>query len=80
MRLIWKFQDNKFCSKDTNIYIRITSNNEQTVYNTLHVTTQESDYGYKLYIPKEKTGLDKALFEVIIENNGKLQTVKSLYY
>ncbi len=72
--------DNKFCSKDTNIYIRITSNNEQTVYNTLHVTTQESDYGYKLYIPKEKTGLDKALFEVIIENNGKLQTVKSLYY
>lgn len=69
--------DRQFCSADVEIYIRIRDDREQTVYKAFHVADEKSDYGYKLYLSREKLSTKETIFEVVIKNGGKLQTVQS---
>lgn len=69
--------DAKFCKEDTDIYIRILDNGTENIYKTLYTSGDGSDYGYKLYIQKEKFYGGETVFEVIVENKGKLQIVQS---
>lgn len=66
------------CKKDTQIYVQVTVGEEQNIYETLSVTNEETDYGYRLYLPKEKISGDKVGLEVIVENGKKYQIVKSV--
>ena len=49
----------------------------ENVYKTLYTIDAKSDYGYKLYIPKEKFNNREVIFDIIIENKGTFQIVKS---
>lgn len=69
----------EFCEPDVEIYVKVINDGEQAVYQTFHITDEKSDYGYKLYLPKDKPGMEESVFEVIVEKDGKLQAVKSLY-
>lgn len=70
--------DNRFGKTDTEIYVNVKDDKDQTAYRTLYVTGAGSDYGYKLYFPKEKIRSTEILLEVIIKNGGKLQKVSSV--
>lgn len=79
--------DESFCEKGTDIYVRISdinadinmdmSINTENVYKTLYTTAAGSDYGYKLYVSKENFSSEEATFDIIIENKGTFQIVKS---
>lgn len=69
--------DTKFCKEDTNIYIRILDNGIENTYKSLYTSSSDSDYCYKLYIPKENFYSEDISFEVIVENNGKFKIVQS---
>lgn len=79
--------DASFCEKGTDIYVRISdvnadinmdmSINTENVYKTLYTTAAGSDYGYKLYVSKENFSSEEATFDIIIENKGTFQIVKS---
>ncbi len=67
----------KFCKEDTSIYVRVSDNGQENIYETLYTADAGSDYGYKLYIPKEKFYSTEAVFEVIVGNKGEFQLIKS---
>lgn len=59
------------------IYVKVTDDRGQTLYKAFHVTDEKSDYGYKLYLSREKLSTKETVFEVVIGSGEKLQTVKS---
>ncbi len=77
--------DASFCEKETNIYVKVSDVSPdmdvgidtENVYKTLYTIDAKSDYGYKLYIPKEKFNNREVIFDIIIENKGTFQIVKS---
>lgn len=69
--------DNLFCTEDVKVYVRVKDNKGQNSYETFYVSDNKNDYGYRLYIPKEEFNDSSTIFEVVIENKGELQVVKS---
>ena len=69
--------DNLFCTEDVKVYVRVKDNKGQNSYETFYVSDNKTDYGYRLYIPKEEFNDSSTVFEVVIENKGELQVVKS---
>lgn len=69
--------DPKLGKADTEIYITLRQGTKETAYRPLYVTDGESDYGYKLYLPKEKIQSSEIRLDVIVSSGGKLQQVKS---
>lgn len=72
--------DQSLCSKNTEIYIMVSGRKKQDFYKALYVSDQASDYGYKLYLLKEDVPAGELSFDVVIEKDGQLRSVKSLTY
>ena len=64
------------CKEDVQIYIRVTHGDEQTIYETLSVTKEDTDYGYCLYLPKEKFTEEKIGLEVIVGSKAEYWIVQ----
>ncbi len=69
--------EDSICKKNIKIYVKVTDGEEQKIYETLSVTNNDTDYGYRLYLSKEKLSTDKVGVEVIVEDGKKYQIVKS---
>ena len=75
---VYGILDNMFWTQDVKIYVRVTDDNGCNIYETFYVSDNKSEYGYKLNLPKEKIADNHAVFEVIVENKGKFQIIKSM--
>jgi len=53
-------------------------NKEQNIYETFYVSDNKTDYGYRMDIPKEKINGSSIKFEIVVENEGKFQIIKSV--
>lgn len=69
--------EDSVCKKNIEIYVQVTDGEEQKIYETLSVTNRDTDYGYRLYLSKEKLSTDKVSVEVIIGDGKRYQVVKS---
>ncbi len=72
--------DSLFCTPDVKIYVGVTDNDnkEQNIYETFYVSDNKTDYGYRMDIPKEKINGSSIKFEIVVENEGKFQIIKSV--
>lgn len=68
------------CKEDVQIYVRITHGEEQNIYETLSVTNENTDYGYRLYLPKEKFSEDKIELEVIVGSEAEYKSVQAVEF
>lgn len=68
------------CKEDVQIYVRITHGEEQNIYETLSVTNENTDYGYRLYLPKEKFSEDKIELEVIVGSEAEHKSVQAVEF
>jgi len=69
--------EDSLCTEDVQTYVRVTDGTVQNTYHAFSVTTPESDYGFKLYLPKEKVPGNSATFDIIVEKDGVFQIIKS---
>lgn len=58
---------------DTRIYIRITDSDESHTYEAFTVTSDETDYGYLLYLAKDQLPEKEVLVEILTQTDGVLQ-------
>ena len=75
----WKISgvlDQSLCTEDAQVYVAV-SDGQQKVYEAFSVTTDESDYGYQLYLLKDRIQSDTVELKIIVESGGVLQAVKS---
>lgn len=69
--------DEKYVSTNTKVYINVTTNDETTTYEAFTISTENSDNGYLLYIPKEMLSSNSVQIEVLTENDNQLQNVEA---
>ena len=75
----WKISgvlDQPFCTEDAQVYVKV-KDGQQKVYEAFFVTTDQSDYGYQLYLLKDRMQSDTIELEIIVESAGVLKTVQS---
>lgn len=65
------------CTEDVKVYLRVSQGEESKIYEPFYLSTEQSDYGYCLYLKKEHL-LQTAMVEVITEQDGNLQAVQAL--
>lgn len=68
--------DKPLCAEDARVYVRVDDGQSKT-YEAFSVTTDETDYGYRLYLRKDRLQSDTAEIEIVVESEGVLQAVKS---
>jgi hypothetical protein len=68
---------------ETPVYIRITSGDVEKCYEAFTTTTENSDFGYQLYLKKADlqaagfSGTETFQVDVIVENQGKMECVET---
>lgn len=69
--------DEAYCAKDARIYVEITDGGQAVAREAFTVTTEESDYGYRLYLCKDKIFHGHVGIRIFAESGGELREVRA---
>lgn len=70
--------DKKYCTEDAKVYIRVADGEEEHVREAFLVSEEESDYGYRLYLLKDRIFHDAIRLQVLTGTGDGLRVVKSV--
>ena len=69
--------DEAYCAEDVRVYVKIADGGQTVAREAFTVTTEESDYGYCLYLCKDRIFHDYVGIQIFVESGGKLREVRA---
>lgn len=68
--------DDKYVDKTSDIYVSVSADGKETLYNAFNITDENSDNGYLLYLKKNTLSSDSIDIKIIVNSNNQAITVK----